>query len=101
MTRTPSQTPELPHDWRVEQIVWLLDQPFSVLVFRARSVRRASFDPNRVQVGPLQVRRERLSVADNRELEKDCSLPDRLGKRRSEPVDGGVRAARGPCRRMA
>jgi biotin synthase len=53
MTPTPSQAPELRHDWCIEEIESLLDQPFNDLVFRAQTVHRASFDPNRVQVSSL------------------------------------------------
>ncbi len=44
---------ETRHDWSLEEIAALLDQPFNDLLFRAQSVHRAYFDPNRVQVSTL------------------------------------------------
>ena len=44
---------ETRHDWSVDEIVSLLDQPFNDLLFRAQSVHRAHFDPNRIQVSTL------------------------------------------------
>jgi len=41
------------HDWSIDEIASLLDQPFNDLLFRAQSVHRAHFDPNRVQVSTL------------------------------------------------
>jgi biotin synthase len=43
----------LRHDWGLEEIESLLDQPFNDLIFRAQSVHRAHFDPNQVQVSSL------------------------------------------------
>jgi biotin synthase len=45
--------PQTRHDWSVDEIVSLLDQPFNDLLFRAQSVHRARFDPNQVQVSTL------------------------------------------------
>ncbi|MGE0666429.1 MAG: biotin synthase BioB [Sphingomonadales bacterium] len=41
------------HDWTLEQIRALFDLPFSDLVFRAQSVHRQHFDPNKVQLSTL------------------------------------------------
>jgi biotin synthase len=43
----------LRHDWGLEEIESLLDQPFNDLIFRAQSIHRAHFDPNQVQVSSL------------------------------------------------
>jgi biotin synthase len=43
----------LRHDWTREEIEALLDLPFNDLMFRAQSVHRANFDPNKVQVSTL------------------------------------------------
>ena len=45
--------PEIRHDWTLPEIEGLLDLPFNDLLFRAQSVHRAHFDPNRVQVSTL------------------------------------------------
>jgi len=44
---------ETRHDWLLDEIASLLDQPFNDLLFRAQSVHRAYFEPNRVQVSTL------------------------------------------------
>ncbi len=41
------------HDWTLDEIESLLGQPFNDLMFRAQSVHRAHFDPNRVQMSSL------------------------------------------------
>jgi biotin synthase len=43
----------LRHDWTLEEIEDLLDQPFNDLLFRAQSAHRQYFDPNAVQVSTL------------------------------------------------
>jgi biotin synthase len=43
----------LRHDWAVEEIESLLEQPFNDLIFRAQSLHRAHFDPNQVQISSL------------------------------------------------
>ncbi len=45
--------PEIRHDWSLDEIASLLDHPFNDLLFRAQSVHRAHFDPNRIQVSTL------------------------------------------------
>ncbi len=41
------------HDWALDEIESLLDQPFSDLVFRAQTIHRGHFDPNRIQMSSL------------------------------------------------
>lgn len=41
------------HDWRREEVLALLDLPFSDLMFKAQTVHRANFDPNMVQISTL------------------------------------------------
>jgi biotin synthase len=45
--------PEIRHDWRQDEVLLLLDLPFNDLLYRAHSVHRDHFDPNRVQVSTL------------------------------------------------
>jgi biotin synthase len=52
-TDTPADTAALRHDWTPAEAEALFDLPFSDLVFRAQTVHRANFDPNRVQVATL------------------------------------------------
>ena len=46
-------TPALRHDWTRAEALGLYDLPFMDLLFRAQSVHRASFDPNKVQKSRL------------------------------------------------
>ncbi len=48
-----SNTDQLRHDWREEEIAALFDQPFNDLLFQAQSIHRQHFDPNAVQVSSL------------------------------------------------
>ena len=43
----------LRHDWTLGEIKALFDLPFSDLMFRAQSVHRQNFDPNKVQLSTL------------------------------------------------
>ena len=43
----------LRHDWSLDEIESLLDQPFNDLIFRAQTLHRAHFDPNQIQVSSL------------------------------------------------
>lgn len=53
-TRTASRTgPAIRHDWTSEEALALYELPFMDLLFRAQSVHRTSFDPNKVQMSRL------------------------------------------------
>ncbi len=52
-TDAPADTAALRHDWTPAEAEALFDLPFSDLVFRAQTVHRSNFDPNRVQVATL------------------------------------------------
>jgi len=41
------------HDWTVEEIRQIMDQPFNDLIFQAQTVHRMHFDPNEVQTSTL------------------------------------------------
>lgn len=41
------------HDWRVDEVEALFDQPFSDLIHAAQQIHRRHFDPNEVQVSTL------------------------------------------------
>ncbi len=45
--------PPVRHDWSRAEIAALFDLPFADLIYRAQSVHRAAFDPNRVQLSTL------------------------------------------------
>ncbi len=41
------------HDWRLEEVEALMQQPFNDLLFQAQTVHRQYFDPNEIQVSSL------------------------------------------------
>lgn len=43
----------LRHDWQLDEVKALLEQPFNDLIFQAQTIHRAHFDPNEVQVSSL------------------------------------------------
>ena len=47
------KTPDLRHDWTRDEILTLLEQPFSDLLFQAQTMHRKYFDPNKVQISQL------------------------------------------------
>ncbi len=48
-----SSAENLRHDWQLDEVKALLDQPFNDLIFQAQTIHRAHFDPNEVQVSSL------------------------------------------------
>jgi biotin synthase len=48
-----SSTAAARHGWTRESVSALFDAPFADLIFRAQSVHREHFDPNRVQISQL------------------------------------------------
>ena len=44
---------QLRHDWKIEEIQNLFSMPFNDLLFKAHSIHRENFDPNKVQVSSL------------------------------------------------
>ncbi|MES9872960.1 MAG: biotin synthase BioB [Candidatus Sedimenticola sp. 20ELBAFRAG] len=83
----------LRHDWSQNEIEALLDLPFNDLVFRAQSVHRQHFDPNRVQVSTL------LSIKTG-SCSEDCGYCSQshkystdLEKEKLLPVDEVIKAA--------
>ncbi|MES9844737.1 MAG: biotin synthase BioB, partial [Candidatus Sedimenticola sp. 6PFRAG5] len=83
----------LRHDWSQNEIEALLDLSFNDLVFRAQSVHRQHFDPNRVQVSTL------LSIKTG-SCSEDCGYCSQshkystdLEKEKLLPVDEVIKAA--------
>jgi len=54
------------HDWTTEEALALFELPFNELLFRAQSIHRENFDPNRIQMSSL------LSVKTGG-CEEDCN----------------------------
>jgi len=46
-------TTSIRHDWSLDEINSLLDQPFNDLMYHAQIVHRQNFDPNKVQISTL------------------------------------------------
>ena len=53
LTKTTAPPPDIRHDWTAAEAGALLALPFNDLLFRAQTVHRANFDPNRVQISTL------------------------------------------------
>ncbi len=54
MARLPDMTDSpLRHDWSLDEIKALFDQPFNDLLFQAQTIHRQHFDPNSVQISSL------------------------------------------------
>lgn len=49
----PNDSTDPRHDWRLDEVLSLLAQPFNDLLFQAQLVHRARFDANRIQVSRL------------------------------------------------
>ncbi|MCB1760362.1 MAG: biotin synthase BioB [Gammaproteobacteria bacterium] len=75
----------LRHDWSRQEIEYLLNLPFNDLLYRAQSVHRERFDPNRIQVSTLLSIKTGACAEDcgycsqsakyNTELEREKLLP--------------------------
>ncbi|EXJ15060.1 biotin synthase BioB [Imhoffiella purpurea] len=87
-------TPVIRHDWSIDEILSILDQPFNDLLFHAQGVHRAGFDPNRIQVSSL------LSIKTGA-CPEDCGYCSQSAKHGTEvererlmPVEDVLAAAR-------
>ncbi|HEB96382.1 MAG TPA: biotin synthase BioB [Sedimenticola thiotaurini] len=81
------------HDWSLDEIEALLDLPFNDLLYRAQTLHRRHFDPNRVQVSTL------LSIKTGA-CSEDCGYCSQSAKYNTElepekllPVEQVVEAA--------
>ena len=50
---TENQMIEVKNDWELDEIKALFELPFNDLLFKAHSIHRETFDPNKVQVSSL------------------------------------------------
>ncbi len=46
-------TPSIRHDWSIDEVREIMNQPFNDLIFKAQSIHRENFDPNEVQISTL------------------------------------------------
>lgn len=83
------------HDWKKEEALAILTQPFNELLFQAQSVHRAYFDPNELQISSL------LSIKTGA-CSEDCAYcpqsaryqPGQENVEKLLPVDRVIEAAR-------
>ena len=83
----------LRHDWSLDEIQALLDQPFNDLLFQAQTAHRAQFDPNTVQASSL------ISIKTGA-CSEDCGYCSQSSKYTTElepekllPIEDVVKAA--------
>ncbi len=83
----------LRHDWSLDEIQALLDQPFNDLIFQAQTAHRAQFEPNTVQASSL------ISIKTGA-CSEDCGYCSQSSKYTTElepekllPVEEVVKAA--------
>ncbi|MCX8048563.1 MAG: biotin synthase BioB [Methylohalobius sp.] len=53
MVACPTETSDVRHDWDIREILNLYELPFAELMYRAQTVHRRYFDPNRIQLSSL------------------------------------------------
>ncbi len=86
--------PALRHDWTLDEIQALLDLPFNDLLFRAQSVHRANFDPNRIQVSTLLSIKTGACPEDCGYCSQSSKYDTGLEKEKLLPLDEVMEAAR-------
>jgi biotin synthase len=87
-------TPALRHDWTLDEIHGLLDQPFNDLLFRAQTVHRANFDPNSIQVSTLLSIKTGACPEDCGYCSQSSKYDTGLQKEKLLPLDEVLEAAR-------
>ncbi len=84
---------QLRHDWSQDEIEALLDLPFNDLLFRAQTLHRAHFDPNRIQVSTLLSIKTGACAEDCGYCSQSARYNTGLEKEKLLPVEEVVRAA--------
>lgn len=85
---------EIRHDWSLDEIATLLDQPFNDLLFRAQSMHRAHFEPNRIQVSTLLSIKTGACPEDCGYCSQSARHDTDLGQERLLPLEEVLEAAR-------
>ncbi len=85
----------LRHDWRLDEIEDLLDLPFNDLLFRAQSLHRENFDPNRVQMSSLLSIKTGACAEDCGYCSQSAKNASGLEAQKLMPLADVVAAARG------
>jgi len=84
---------EIRHDWTLEEIEALLDLPFNDLIYRAQSLHRRRFDPNRIQASTLLSIKTGACAEDCGYCSQSAKYNTDLEPERLLPVDDVVQAA--------
>ena len=82
------------HDWTREEIESLFDLPFNDLLYRAQTVHREQFDPNRVQVSTLLSIKTGACSEDCGYCSQSAKNATQLEREKLLPLDEVKRAAR-------
>jgi len=83
----------LRHDWSLDEIQALLDQPFNDLLFQAQTAHRAQFDPNTVQASSLISIKTGACSEDCGYCSQSSKYTTELEPERLLPVEDVVKAA--------
>lgn len=82
------------HDWTLDEVRALFDQPFNELMFQAQTVHRQFFDPNEVQVSSLLSIKTGSCAEDCAYCPQSAHYDTGLGQEGLMPVDEVLAAAR-------
>ncbi len=84
---------EIRNDWSLEEIRALFALPFNDLLFRAQTVHRANFDPNKVQVSTLLSIKTGACAEDCAYCSQSAKYDTGLARERLLPLDEVIAAA--------
>ena len=84
----------LRHDWRRLEIEQLLALPFMELIYRAQSIHRSRFDPNKVQVSTLLSIKTGACAEDCGYCSQSAKYNTELEREKLLPVEEVIKAAR-------
>jgi len=84
---------ETRHDWTLDEIRALFELPFNDLLFRAQTLHREHFDPNRVQVSTLLSIKTGACAEDCAYCSQSAKYDTGLARERLLPLDEVIAAA--------
>jgi biotin synthase len=87
-------TVDIRHDWQRAEIISLFESPFNDLIFRAQSIHRQCFDPNRVQASTLLNIKTGACPEDCAYCSQSARNETGLQPERMMPVEEVIEAAR-------
>lgn len=82
------------HDWSQQEIENLLALPFTDLIFRAQSIHRSQFDPNRIQVSTLLSIKTGACAEDCGYCSQSAKYNTELEREKLLPLEEVLKAAR-------